>query len=119
MLVTTIANFGWSPMTNWGALVRPNTASVESGQSSPALSTGGGATAAVGVSAGCSGFCPAGGTTGDLTSGAAPGFCAAALPALPPVVLAPALLLRTATMIAMTMPITTTAIPNANPRRRQ
>src|ERR1700761_7769305 len=111
-----MVNFGWSPMTNWGALVRPRTASVASGQSSPSLSTGGGATAAVGVSAGCSGFWPAGGTTGDLTSGAAPGaapdFSAAAFPALPPVVLAPAELLTTATMIATTMPIATTAMPN-------
>ena len=56
MLVTTMVNFGWSPMKYWGALVRPLTASVESGQSSPSLSTGGGCTAAVGV--GDSGFCP-------------------------------------------------------------
>jgi len=34
-------------------------------------------------------------------------------------VLAPALPLRTATMIATTMAITTTATPIANPRRRQ
>ncbi len=96
---------------------------MESGQSSPSLSTGGGCTAAVGVSAGWPGFCPAGGTTGLLTSGAAPdpaaGFWAAALPDLPPAVFAPALLLMTATMIAMTMPTTTTPMPNANPRRRQ
>src|ERR1700759_4721036 len=115
MLVTTIANFGWSPMTNWGALVRPKTASVESGQSSPSLSTGGGCTAAVGVSAGWLGSCPAGGCTGVLTSGAAPGpaaFCAACPEGLP-AVLAPALPLITATITATTIPIATTATPNA------
>ena len=62
MLVTTMVNFGWSPMKYWGALVRPLTASVESGQSSPSFSTGGGITAAVGV--GDSGLSPCGGATG-------------------------------------------------------
>ncbi len=51
----------------------PLTARVESGQSSPSLSTGGGVTAAVGVGVG-GGACGAGGSTGDLTSG----FCPAA-----------------------------------------
>ena len=53
-------------------LVMPLTASVESGQSSPSWSTGGGTTAAVGVGVG-GGACWAGGTTGDLTSGFSPG----------------------------------------------
>jgi hypothetical protein len=52
-------------------------------------------------------------TIGDF----APGGAAAALSA--GLVLAPALLLRTATMIAITMPTATTAMPNAKPRRRQ
>src|SRR6478672_10577193 len=72
MLVTTMVNFGWSPTTYCGWLVMPLTASVESGQSSPALSTGGGVTAAVGVGVG-GGTSAAGGTTGDLTSGSWPG----------------------------------------------
>ena len=38
---------------------------------------------------------------------------------LPPVVLAPALLLITATIIAITMPTATTAMPSAKPLRRQ
>ena len=52
MFVTTMTNFGWSPVAYCGALVNPLTANVESGQSSPGLSTGGGCTAAVGVSPG-------------------------------------------------------------------
>src|SRR6201999_2579458 len=99
MLVTTIVNFGWSPMKYWGAFVRPLTASVESGQSSPSFSTGGGCTAAVGV--GASGFCPCcGGASGVTPScpggggacggGAAGVFCAE--PALTLAGLAPALL---------------------------
>src|SRR5271155_1039211 len=106
-----MVNFGWSPITNCGALVRPKTASVESGQSSPSLSTGGGCTAAVGVSAGRPGFCPAGGCTGVLTSGAAPDAAdfGAACPEGLPAVLAPALPLITATTIATTIPVTTTA----------
>src|SRR5690349_2147711 len=104
MLVTTMTNFGWSPMAYCGWLVRPLTASVESGQSSPALSTGGGSTAAVGVGGGGPTSSPAGGSTWVLTSGLGPcaagaGFLAAGE------VLAPALPLITATMIA-----TTTAI---------
>src|SRR5579884_4036366 len=84
MLVTTMVNFGWSPMTYWGALVRPLTASVESGQSSPSLSTGGGCTAAVGV--GDSGFCPWGGcpcggaAEGPACGAAGCGACAAGDP---------------------------------------
>src|SRR6185437_10585772 len=118
MLVTTMTNFGWSPIAYCGALVRPLTASVESGQSSPSLSTGGGCTAAVGVSGGWPASSPAGGSTWVLTSGFAP--CAAGAGFLAAVeVLAPALPLRTATMIATTMAITTTATPIANPRRRQ
>src|SRR5688572_28945708 len=72
MLVTTIVNFGCSPTTYCGWFVIPLTASVESGQSSPSLSTGGGMTAAVGVGVGA-GACGAGGRTGDLTSGFSPG----------------------------------------------
>ncbi len=72
MLVTTMVNFGWSPTTYCGWLVMPLTASVESGQSSPSLSTGGGMTAAVGVGVG-GGACCAGGMTGVLTSGFSPG----------------------------------------------
>ena len=52
MLVTTMVNFGWSPTKYCGWLVMPLTASVESGQSSPSFSTGGGMTAAVGVGVG-------------------------------------------------------------------
>ena len=72
MFVTTMVNFGWSPTTYCGWLVMPLTASVESGQSSPSCSTGGGVTAAVGVGVGAGAF-TAGGTTGDLTSGFSPG----------------------------------------------
>src|ERR1700738_872366 len=67
-----MVNFGWSPTKFCGWLVMPLTASVESGQSSPSLSTGGGMTAAVGVGVG-GGACCAGGTTGVLTSGFSPG----------------------------------------------
>src|SRR6201996_4244315 len=84
MLVTTMVNFGWSPMKYWGELVRPLTARVESGQSSPSLSTGGGCTAAVGV--GVSGFCPC---TGPGAGAGAPapgsaggGACGAGAPGL-------------------------------------
>ena len=72
MFVTTMVNFGWSPTTYCGWLVMPLTASVESGQSSPSCSTGGGVTAAVGVGVGAGAFA-AGGTTGVLTSGFSPG----------------------------------------------
>src|ERR1700677_5343657 len=112
MLVTTMTNFGWSPIAYCGALVRPLTASVESGQSSPSLSTGGGCTAAVGVSAGWPVFSPAGGSTGVLTSGLVPGApCPAWVDflAAPVEVLAPALTLRTATTIAPTVATTATA----------
>ncbi len=71
MLVTTMVNFGWSPMKYWGALVRPLTARVESGQSSPSFNTGGGCTAAVGVAV--SGLCPCAGAAGALLSGPAGG----------------------------------------------
>jgi hypothetical protein len=75
MLVTTIVNLGWSPIAYCGALVMPLTARVESGQSSPSLRMGGGATASVGVGVGA-GAADAGGagaTTGVLFSGC--GFC--------------------------------------------
>lgn len=49
----------------------PLTASEESGQSSPSLSSGGGTTAAVGVAVGGGASC-AGGITGVLTSGFSP-----------------------------------------------
>src|SRR4029077_7645355 len=72
MLVTTMVNLGWSPTKYCGSLGIPLTANVESGQSSPSLSTGGGMTAAVGVGVG-GGACWAGGITGVLTSGFSPG----------------------------------------------
>ncbi len=50
----------------------PLTASVESGQSSPSLSTGGGVTAAVGVGVADGASC-GGGTMGVLTWGLSPG----------------------------------------------
>ena len=50
----------------------PLTASVESGQSSPSLSTGGGCDRRGGVGVG-GGACWAGGTTGVFTSGAGGG----------------------------------------------
>src|SRR5271166_955598 len=117
MLVTTMVNFGWSPMKYWGALVRPLTASVESGQSSPSFSTGGGVTAAVGVGAGGWTW----GVIGVLTSGIGCGALeAAGLDCLSAfLVLAPTLPVITVTTTATTMPITTTATPSARPRRRQ
>src|SRR6202021_1994721 len=104
-------------MAYCGALVRPLTASVEAGQSSPSLSTGGGCTAAVGVSAGWAVFSAAGGCPRVLDLGVVPGApCPAWVGFLALEVLAPALPLTTATMIATTMAITTTATPIANPR---
>src|SRR5690242_7091736 len=126
MLVTTMVNFGWSPMKYWGALVSPLTASVESGQSSPSFSTGGGCTAAVGV--GDSGFWPCGAGTGAGPSGATgggawgagdPGLLCAELGLSALAGFAPALLLMKAMTVATTIPITTTAMPRARPRRRQ
>ena len=104
----------------------PLTASVESGQSSPSLSTGGGVTAAVGVGVG-GGACCAGGITGDLTSGFSPGSgvggAAAVVACCSALVLSaspepPVVLTTTTTMAAMT-PITSTAMPIANALRRQ
>src|SRR5258708_30207706 len=126
MLVTTMVNFGWSPMKYWGELLRPLTASVESGQSSPSFSTGGGCTAAVGVTD--SGVCPGGATTGVLPSvwpaggggwGAARAFapgwpCAdAGLSALAG--LAPGLLATNAMTVAAAIPGTTAVTPHASP----
>ncbi|GAB4931689.1 hypothetical protein MAHJHV45_31480 [Mycobacterium avium subsp. hominissuis] len=122
-----MVNFGWSPMKYCGALVSPLTASVESGQSSPSLSTGGGCTAAVGV--GVSGFWPcAGGTAGAGPSGpGGAGACGAGDPGLlcaefglsALAGLAPALCPMKAMTAAATIPITTTAMPTARPLRRQ
>ena len=101
----------------------PLTASVESGQSSPSLSTGGGTTAAVGVGVGA-GTCGAGGITGVLISGFSPGsgvgaaagvgarFSAFALSE-------PVLFLTTMTTTAAMMAMTSTAMPSANALRRQ
>src|SRR6476620_3222328 len=100
----------------------PFTASVESGQSSPSLSSGGGVTAAVGVAVG-GGACWAGGTTGVLTSGFSPGSgvggAAAAEDSSAGLVSAPELLVTITATIAAMIPTTTTAIPMANARRRQ
>ena len=121
MLVTTMVNFGWSPTTYSGSLVMPLTASVESGQSSPSLSTGGGVTAAVGVGVGA-GLRSAGGTTGVLTSGFSPGSgvgvaAGAGLSAF--FVSAPALLDTIMITTAAITPTTSAAIPNASALRRQ
>src|ERR1700756_1465318 len=117
MLVTTIVNFGCSPATNCGWLVIPLTANVESGQSSPSLSTGGGMTAAVAV--GVSGTGGGSGGVGELTprrglGGAAAGG-AGGLAAV--FVSAPALLVSTVMTTAATAPMTTTAMASARPRR--
>src|SRR6476660_7294955 len=123
MLVTTMVNFGWSPTTYCGWLVMPLTASVESGQSSPSLSTGGGMTAAVGVGVGA-GACWAGGITGVLTSGFSPGSGVGAaacvgvglFAVLPS---APVLFITTITTTAATTPMTRTPMPSASALRRQ
>ena len=123
MFVTTMVNFGWSPTTYCGWLVMPLTASVESGQSSPSCSTGGGVTAAVGVGVGA-GALTAGGTTGVLTSGFSPGSgvgvaagVGAGLSAF--FVSAPALFITIMTTTAAITPMTRTAIPSASALRRQ
>src|SRR5215218_3740258 len=103
----------------------PLTASVESGQSSPSLRTGGGVTAAVAVGVGAGASC-GGGMIGVLTSGFSPGNGVGGTPAgcdcsalvfsgfdEPPVVF------TITNTSAATTPITTTAMPNANARRRQ
>src|SRR6202158_837529 len=122
MLVTTMVNFGWSPTKYCVWLVMPLTASVESGQSSPSLSTGGGMTAAVGVGVGAGGCC-AGGTTGVVTSGFSPGNCVVAaacagvgLSAVLSSV--PVLFITTNTATAATTPMTSTAMPSASALRR-
>src|SRR5262245_32686912 len=101
----------------------PLTASVESGQSSPSLSTGGGMTAAVGVGVG-GGACWAGGITGVLTSGFSPGSGVGAAAAVGAGFLAlllsvPGVLLMTTTTTAAITAITSTAMPSANALRRQ
>jgi hypothetical protein len=123
MFVTTMVNFGWSPTTYCGWLVMPLTASVESGQSSPSFSTGGGITAAVGVGVG-GGALTAGGTTGVLTSGFSPGSgvgaaacVGAGLTAF--FVSAPEVFMKTMTTTAAMTPITRTAMPSASALRRQ
>src|SRR6202011_4079488 len=114
MLVTTIVNFGCSPATYCGWLVIPLTASVESGQSSPSLSTGGGMTAAVAVGVWTGGG--GNGVIGDFTSGCGFGAAAAAgvfagLAVF--LVSAPALPVSTVMTTATMMPIPTTALAHA------
>src|SRR5215207_6147937 len=99
----------------------PLTASVESGQSSPSLSTGGGTTAAVGVGVGA-GTCGAGGTTGVLTSGFSPGSgvgpaAGADLGAF--LFSEPVLFIKTMTTTTAITPMTSTATPTASALRRQ
>src|SRR6185312_402618 len=123
MLVTTMVNFGWSPTMYCGWLVMPLTASVESGQSSPSLSTGGGMTAAVGVGVG-GGACCAGGITGVFTSGFCPGSgvgpAACADVGLSAAFFSvPVLFITTITTTAATTPMTRTAKPSASALRRQ
>src|SRR5262245_47773766 len=97
----------------------PLTARVESGQSSPSLSTGGGVTAAVGVGVG-GGACCAGGTTGVLTSGFSPGNGVAVAEGLVSVFLVSLdPVPTTSPTMAATMATTTTAIPIASALRRQ
>jgi hypothetical protein len=101
----------------------PLTASVESGQSSPSCSTGGGITAAVGVGTGA-GTCAGGGTIGELTSGLSPGsgVGAADAPAAglsDAVGSAPEPLDTTISTTAATIPMTTTETPIASALRRQ
>src|SRR6478609_2815555 len=99
----------------------PLTASVESGQSSPSLSTGGGVTAAVGVAVG-GGACGAGGTTGDLTSGFSPGSgvgAAALVVGFGSVVVLPVAFDTTTTTTATMMATTRAATPMASIRRRR
>src|SRR5690625_6600892 len=74
-----MVNFGCTPTVYRGWLLSPLTASAESGQSSPSLSTGGGCTDAVGVGAG-GGLSEAGGTTGVLPSGSVSGCSVTAAP---------------------------------------
>src|SRR5438270_8646863 len=104
-------------MKYWGALVRPLTASVESGQSPPSFSTGGGCTAAVGVTdsgfspGGASGVTPSCPAWGGAWAGDAAGLLSAE-PGLPTVAgLAPLLWLMKAMIVAITTPTTTTAMP--------
>ena len=122
MFVTTMVNFGWSPTTYCGWLVMPLTASVESGQSSPSCSTGGGMTAAVGVGVGA-GALAAGGTTGVLTAGFSPGsgvgVAAGVGAGLAFFVSAPALVITIMITTAAITPMTRTAMPNASALRRQ
>src|SRR5690348_5097192 len=101
----------------------PLTASVESGQSSPSLSTGVGTTEAVGVGV-VAGACCAGGITGVLTSGFSPGSgvgAAAWVGAGFSAGLAGLLVLfmTTITTTAAMAPMTRTAIPSASALRRQ
>src|ERR1700758_88441 len=118
MLVTTMVNFGWSPMKYWGALVRPLTASVESGESSPSFSNGGGWTAAVGVAVsgfwrcgGGTGLAPSGPDGGGSCGGGAPGLIWAELGLSALAGLAPAVWPMKAMAVATAIPITTTATP--------
>src|ERR1700761_7516581 len=118
-----MVNFGWSPTTYSGWLVMPLTASVESGQSSPSFSTGGGVTAAVGVGVGA-GALTAGGTTGVLTSGFSPGSGVGAAAGVGPglsavLVSPPELFMTNMTTTAAMTPITRTAMPIASALRRQ
>src|SRR5690348_6833402 len=116
MFVTTIVNFGRSPTTYCGWFVMPLTASVESGQSSPSLRTGGGVTAAVGVAVGGGAF-GGGGCIGVWTSGFSPGSgvgetaagaadCSALVFTVPP---DPAVICTTTITSVATTPITTAA----------
>ena len=107
-----MVNFGWSPMTYCGALVMPFTASVESGQSSPACRIGGGWTAAVGVGVGVA-LDSTGARTGVLFSGC--GVCVVPVPA----VLAESEPPKRAKAIPAIRAMARATIPSASPRRRQ
>ena len=101
----------------------PLTARVESGQSSPSLSTGGGVTAAVGVGVG-GGACCAGGITGVLTSGFSPGSGVGAAAAVGAgfsafLLSVPVVFVTTTTTMAAMTAITSTAMPSASALRRQ
>ena len=94
----------------------PLTARVLSGQSSPALSTGGGSTALVWVGVGA-GLFTAGGTTGLLTSGAVASAVVSVAALVFPSFDEP---LRATTTAITTMTTRTSApTPNASARRRR
>src|ERR1700761_7015916 len=97
----------------------PLTARVESGQSSPSFSTGGGTTAWTGVGVGA-GVCGAGGSIGLLTSGLSPGRgVGAALVEAGLAVVSLVLLVNTTTTTAITMTRTSAATPSARNRLRR